>query len=99
MGPNLVKSLLWPILSTGSYTALGNFMRRIVMVGCMHFMDPYNFDIDRVQQCVIHYGLPDGTIRPFCSMNSIHRSNIEKEYSVPYDEFLKKKRESKLTAK
>jgi uncharacterized radical SAM superfamily Fe-S cluster-containing enzyme len=96
---NIVKSLLWPILSTGSYIALGNFMRRIVMVGCMHFMDPYNFDIDRLQQCVIHYGLPDGTIRPFCSMNSIHRSNIEKEYSVPYDDFLKKKREPKIATK
>ncbi len=95
---SLVKGLLWPIISEGSYVALGNFMRRVVMIGCMHFMDPYNFDLDRLQRCVIHYGLPDGTIRPFCSMNSIHRAEIEKKYSMRYDEWIKNKK-IKITAK
>ena len=85
----VIKGLLWSIINEGTYSALGNFMRRIVMVGCMHFMDPYNFDLDRLQKCVIHYGLPDGTIRPFCSMNSLHRADVEKKYSVPYDEWFK----------
>ncbi|HID17654.1 TPA: radical SAM protein [Candidatus Bathyarchaeota archaeon] len=78
----LIKEVLWPILKEGSYDSLANFMRRILMIGCMHFMDPYNFDLDRVQRCTIHYGLPDGTIRPFCSYNSIHRAELERKLSV-----------------
>jgi len=89
---SLIKGLLWPIINRGTYIALGNFMRRIIMIGCMHFMDPYNFDIDRLQRCVIHYGLPDGTIRPFCSMNSLHRADVEKKYSLPYKEWMEKKK-------
>ncbi len=89
---SLIKGLLWPIINKGTYIALGNFMRRIIMIGCMHFMDPYNFDIDRLQRCVIHYGLPDGTIRPFCSMNSLHRAEVEKKYSLPYKEWMEKKK-------
>ncbi|MEM3018389.1 MAG: radical SAM protein [Candidatus Bathyarchaeia archaeon] len=80
---SFVREVLWPVLKTGSYDALGRFMRRVVMVGCMHFMDPYNFDLQRLEKCVIHYGLPDGTIRPFCSVNTIHRAAVEKRYSVP----------------
>jgi uncharacterized radical SAM superfamily Fe-S cluster-containing enzyme len=80
---SFVKEVLWPVLKTGSYDALGRFMRRVVMIGCMHFMDPYNFDLQRLERCVIHYGLPDGTIRPFCSVNTLHRAEVEKRYSVP----------------
>ena len=82
---SFIKEVLWPILKTGSYEALGRFMRRVVMIGCMHFMDPYNFDLQRLERCVIHYGLPDGTIRPFCSVNTLHREKVEKKYSVPYE--------------
>lgn len=89
--PSLVKSLVWPILKEGSYEALGKFMRNVVMIGCMHFMDPYNFDLQRMERCVIHYGLPDGTIRPFCSYNSIHRPLVEKRFSIPYEEWKNKK--------
>ncbi|MEM3522066.1 MAG: radical SAM protein, partial [Candidatus Bathyarchaeia archaeon] len=74
---SLLKSLVWTVLKEGSYEALGKFMRNVVMIGCMHFMDPYNFDLQRMERCVIHYGLPDGTIRPFCSYNSIHRPLVE----------------------
>ena len=49
-------------------------------IGIMHFMDPYNFDLDRVQNCALHFGVIDkeGKPRliPFCSMNSIHRSAL-----------------------
>jgi len=47
-------------------------------MGAMHFMDPYNFDLERVQRCGIHHGLADGRIIPFCTMNSIHREEIER---------------------
>lgn len=46
-------------------------------IGIMHFMDPYNFDLDRVQNCALHFGVIDRDSQPrlipFCSMNSIHR--------------------------
>jgi uncharacterized radical SAM superfamily Fe-S cluster-containing enzyme len=90
----LIKEALWPVLKEGSYEALGNFMQKVLMIGCMHFMDPYNFDLDRMQRCTIHYGLPDGTIRPFCAYNSIHRSEVERKLSIPYSEFLKNKQQA-----
>jgi len=77
------------------YNTLGDFMRRVIMVSSMHFQDPYNFDLERVQQCIIHYGIPDGRIIPFCSMNSIHRERIEKQFSIPINEW--KRRKGKLT--
>jgi hypothetical protein len=84
-----IKDLLLPVLREGSYQALGKFMRKLVMVGAMHFMDPYNFDLQRVEKCVIHYGLPDGTIRPFCTHNTLHRAEVEKKFSTPYSEWVK----------
>ena len=49
-------------------------------IGIMHFMDPYNFDLERTQNCALHFGVIDkeGKPRliPFCSMNSIHRSAL-----------------------
>jgi len=50
---------------------------RFLTIGIMHFMDPYNFDLDRVDKCALHFGVIDGEgkprLIPFCSMNSIHR--------------------------
>lgn len=82
-----LKDLVLPVLREGSYEALGRFMRKVVMIGCMHFMDVWNFDLQRVNRCVIHYALPDGTIRPFCTHNSIHRSIVEGKFSVPLSEW------------
>jgi uncharacterized radical SAM superfamily Fe-S cluster-containing enzyme len=49
-------------------------------IGIMHFMDPYNFDLDRVRNCALHFGVigEDSKPRliPFCSMNSIHRASL-----------------------
>ena len=40
------------------------------MVAGMHFLDAYNYDIERVKRCVIHYATPDGKLYPFCTYNS-----------------------------
>jgi hypothetical protein len=76
---SLLRKYLRPILSEGSYEALGDLQRKTILLSSMHFMDPYNFDLDRVQRCCIHYAVPDGRIIPFCTMNSIHRPEIEKQ--------------------
>jgi hypothetical protein len=86
----IVRGLLKDVITKGSYEALGKFMRRIVMIGIMHFQDVWNFDLDRVQKCAIHYVTPDMKIRSFCTYNSIHRNNVEKEFAIPIDEWTKK---------
>ena len=75
------------VLKEGSYDALGDLQRKSILLSTMHFMDPYNFDLERVQRCVIHYAVPDGRIIPFCTMNSIHRPEIERKLGVPIKEW------------
>ena len=86
----LLRKYLMPILRTGSYESLGDLHRKMLLISSMHFMDPYNFDLERVQRCCIHYAVPDGRIIPFCSMNSIHRPKIEEKLGIPLDEWKKK---------
>jgi len=45
----------------------------------MHFMDNYNYDIERVKRCVIHYAAPDGKLYPFCTYNSgpVYRERLK----------------------
>lgn len=86
---SIAKKLIGNVIREGSYKALGEFMRQIIMIGSMHFMDSYNFDLQRVERCLIHYAVPDGRIIPFCSMNTIHRQDIERRFSIPVEEWRK----------
>jgi len=83
----LLRKHIWPLLMTGSYESLGDLHRKMLMISAMHFMDPYNFDLERVQRCCIHYAVPDGRIIPFCTMNSIHRLDVERKFGVPIDKW------------
>jgi len=87
---SFVRGLIKDVMTKGSYEALGNFMSRVVMIGIMHFQDVWNFDLDRVQRCAIHYVTPDGKIRSFCTYNSIHRANVEKQFAMSISEWTKK---------
>jgi len=86
----LLKDLIKDVITEGSYKALGKLMRKLIMLGIMHFQDPWNFDVDRVQRCVIHYALPDGTIRSFCTYNTLYRNELEKKYSISLEEWKKR---------
>ncbi|MEG3224862.1 MAG: radical SAM protein [Methanobacteriales archaeon Met13] len=79
-----IKNILVKVFKERSYSALGDFHHKTLLISCMHFMDPWNFDQDRVKRCVIHYAVPDGRIIPFCSMNAIYRQEIEKKFSKPF---------------
>jgi uncharacterized radical SAM superfamily Fe-S cluster-containing enzyme len=79
----ILKDLLGDVMKEGSYEALGKMMQRMIMIGIMAFMDLYNFDLERVELCNIHYALPDGTIRPFCTYNAIHRPIVEAKFGMP----------------
>lgn len=81
-----LKTMIRNQLIRSRHTITGDELRRnFLFIGSMHFMDPYNFDINRVQKCCIHYIVPDGRIIPFCSYNSIHRPKVEKQYQIPYE--------------
>jgi uncharacterized radical SAM superfamily Fe-S cluster-containing enzyme len=77
---NFFKTVL-RVHASPTYRSLGNIRRRIFLLGCMAFMDRYNFDINRVKRCVIHYITPDLRIIPFCAYNNIYRTRVEAEYS------------------
>ncbi|MEM0049258.1 MAG: radical SAM protein [Candidatus Bathyarchaeia archaeon] len=93
----MLRKYLWPVLKTGSYRTLGDLHRKMILISAMHFMDPYNFDLERVQRCLIHYAIPDGRIIPFCTMNSIHRPIIEKALGIPLEEW-KVRQKSEVSA-
>jgi len=82
-----LRKHVWGVLKEGSYKALGDLQRKAILLSSMHFMDPYNFDLDRVQSCVIHYAVPDGRIIPFCTMNSIHRPEVERKLGMSIKEW------------
>ena len=93
VSPRLWIKLL-PIIVAGNYKSYRHMTEdwlpnNWLTVSTMHFMDPYNFDVDRVQHCCLHYGVLDreqkARLIPFCPMNSIHRPGIEREFSTPRD--------------
>jgi uncharacterized radical SAM superfamily Fe-S cluster-containing enzyme len=62
---------------------------RTMMVGGMHFMDAYNYDLSRIRRCVIHFSSPDGKLYSFCSYNSgpVYRTGVERAHAVPLEEW------------
>jgi uncharacterized radical SAM superfamily Fe-S cluster-containing enzyme len=91
-GFDLYKLLL-NIIIKRNYEALGELHYKMVFLGMMHFMDLYNYDIQRVQRCNIHYAVPDGRLIPFCAFNifeDIYRDKIQKKYGIPLEEYAKK---------
>jgi len=92
-----LRKYIWPVLTKGSYEALGDLQRKAILLSSMHFMDPYNFDLERIQRCCIHYAIPDGRIIPFCTMNSLHREKIEKQLGTPVKEWQKRHKTQAIT--
>ncbi len=83
ISPRLWFKLLPKVLLTRSSKSIHSMLTAWLpgtwlTIGVMHFMDPYNFDLDRVQNCCLHFGVIDNEgkprLIPFCSMNNIHRS-------------------------
>lgn len=54
-----------------------------IFVAGMHFMDAYNFSVERVMRCVIHYTDPKGHLYPFCAYNALpYRKKIENRFKL-----------------
>ena len=80
-----LSNLINSIISKGDYESLGSFHYQTLFIGMMHFMDVYNYDVNRVIRCSIHYASPDEKVIPFCTYNvfpEIYRDEIMKRYSV-----------------
>ncbi|MGD8413040.1 MAG: radical SAM protein, partial [Candidatus Latescibacterota bacterium] len=71
----------------------GETTYRTLMAAAMHFQDRYNYDVERVRRCVIHYSTPEGMF-PFCAYNSgpIHRERVEAKHSVTLAEWRERKK-------
>jgi hypothetical protein len=56
---------------------------RTMMVAGMHFMDGYNYELQRARRCVIHFATPEGRLYPFCTYNSgpYHRARVERQFA------------------
>jgi hypothetical protein len=66
-----------------NFQALREFHWNALFIGSMHFMDRYNYDLDRVSRCCIHYATPDGRLIPFCTYNSgpVYREQVWKKFA------------------
>ncbi len=77
--------LITDALIRHDYAAIGQFHRRSMLLGLMHFQDKFNHDVERVQRCDIHYLTPDLRIIPFCSFNVLpewYRDKIQQKFGV-----------------
>ena len=88
-----LRKIIYNALVKHDYGALGEFHKHSLFVGMMHFMDKYNYDVERVKRCCIHYAMTDGRIIPFCAFNVIpewYRDKNQKSQGVSIEEWEKK---------
>ncbi|HDD60257.1 MAG TPA: radical SAM protein [Euryarchaeota archaeon] len=87
-----VLSMLKSVFLTQNKKALGEFHWRTLFIGAMHFQDLYNYDLERVRRCVIHYTTPDGRIIPFCAYNTgpEFRVEVEKKFGMSIEVWQKR---------
>ena len=77
------------LIASPNLSSAANFLHtKNLMISAMHFQDAYNFDLDRVCRCLVHYGVidPDNPEKvrevPFCAMNTLHRPIIERQLAI-----------------
>jgi len=77
------------LIMNPNFNSAANFLHtKNLLISSMHFQDAYNFDLDRVCKCLVHYGVidPDDPSKvaeiPFCAMNTLHRPIIERKLAI-----------------
>jgi hypothetical protein len=82
-------NIIYNAVMKHDYSSLGAFHHKALFIGMMHFMDLYNYDIERVKRCAIHYLTPEAVI-PFCAFNVIpewYRDSVQNKYGVSFDQW------------
>ncbi len=98
-----VYTLLKRLILSPSYETAESFMfGPNIMIGCMHFQDPWNIDTERVKRCIVHYGYidpDDGHVKhvPFCTMNTLHRPEIESKLAIYKQQPVRQETEQTVT--
>lgn len=66
-----------------------------VFAAGMHFMDNYNYSIERVRRCIIHYVTPNGFVYPFCTYNTgmVFRERTESRFRLAAEQVIEKMKE------
>lgn len=88
-------------LTSGTYDGLVEFHEHSLFLGMLHFMDPYNYAVDRVERCDIHYAMPDGRVVPFCAYNvlpGLYRDAVQAKYAISAEEWLERDHASLVDA-
>jgi hypothetical protein len=85
-----VDKILYNVFLKHDYSALGRFHLKSLFIGMMHFMDLYNYDIERVKRCCIHYAMTDRRVIPFCAFNVIpewYRDKDQESQGISFEEW------------
>ncbi len=85
-----ITRMLLKIIMQHDYSALGDFHMKTLFLGMMHFMDLYNYDVNRVKRCNIIYLSPDDRLIPFCAFNTLsmlYRDVIQPKYGLSIEEW------------
>ncbi len=79
------------VMGDKSKETLAAFSWKMMLICGMHFQDSYNYDVERVRRCGVHYVTPDCRVIPFCAYNSgpEFRKQVEEQFSVPLEEWKK----------
>jgi hypothetical protein len=81
--PGKLMEMFSRVLINGDWESVSSFSYGTLLLSSMHFQDAYNMDLERTKRCIVHFGIamPDGTVKEcsFCTMNTIHRPEIEKQ--------------------
>jgi uncharacterized radical SAM superfamily Fe-S cluster-containing enzyme len=88
-----VKTIM-SIMGAKSKSTLADFSWKMMFFGGMHFQDSFNYDVERVRRCGVHYITPDCQVIPFCAYNGgpEYRAAIEEKFSIPLAEWKKNNR-------
>jgi len=91
--PGKLMEMFSRVLLNGDWESISSFTHGTLLISSMHFQDAYNMDIERTKRCIVHFGvaMPDGSVReiPFCTMNTLHRADIEKQIAKKLTEKVK----------
>ncbi len=98
--PGKLMEMFSRLVMNGDWESISSFTHGTLLLSSMHFQDAYNMDIERTRRCIVHFGvaMPDGSVKevPFCTMNTLHRPDIEKQVAKKLTQKVKQEFDTSL---